>query len=574
MIRNAQYKHDTLKKISQKFLKQKHVNQKNLNQKNLKQKHANQTHVNQTHVNQKPIVIIVTSVMIESIAINFSKFFFEFGIDHNIIYNLTEDMCNKSTNNEIYLIIHNDSQHSILPKNFILYQIEQMNSNFFTLKYLKELQKSNIIWEFSMRNKIKYDQINLNKIFYQPMPFYYDPVNDSTYSTDESNVYDVAFYGTTNERRVKILNNLSDKFKTNVGYGKISKERDSIIKKSKIILNLHYYKDSSLESCRINEILQYDKIIISELPNSKDWFNKELYDNLVIFIDEISDDLININKLIEKIEYYSIPENYEKQLNTIRKNKLILHNNSKYLLSKNLFSVKNQINFNTNKFEYDVAENELYCLHLIETPYRIEKFKSQIFIPKFVIFPAIKFSPGWMGTCYSYTNIIWNAKRCGLNSITVFEDDCNFKMNFYNTYNTIREFLEKIHKWDIFVGVIANLPPETNVINIYKYKGVTFIEIDRMLSMVFNIYNKSSFDTILEWDEANNNVDNNTIDQYLKNKKLSIITTLPFEFRCINTESTLWGANLYDNYNNLFKLSTDILKKKISNFSGKIIEIE
>jgi len=568
MIRNAQYKHDTtLKKIHQKYIKQNY----------LKQKHVTQNEIVSitSSLNQNPIVIIVTSIMIESIAINFSKFLFEFGIDNKVIYNLTEDMCNKSTNNELYLIIHNDSLHSMLPKNFILYQVEQMNSNFFTLKYLKDLQTSNIIWEFSIRNKIKYDQIDLKKIFYQPMPFYYDPpVNDSTNSTDESNVYDVAFYGTTNERRVKILNNLSDKFKTNVGYGKISKERDSIIRKSKIILNLHYYKDSSLEACRINEILQYDKIIISELPHSKDWFNKELYDNLVIFIDEISDDLININKLIEKIEYYSIPENYEKQINTIRKNKLILHNNSKYLLSKNLLSIKDKINFNKNKFEYDVAENELYCLHLIETPYRIEKFKSQIFIPKFVIFPAIKFLPGWMGTCYSYTNIIWNAKRCGLNSITVFEDDCEFKINFYNTYNTIREFLEKIHKWDIFVGVIANLPPETNVINIYKYKGVTFIEIDRMLSMVFNIYNKSSFDTILEWDEHNNNVDNNTIDQYLKNKKLSIITTLPFEFKCMDTESTLWGANLYDNYNKLFEISTEILKKKINNFSGKIIEIE
>lgn len=568
MIRNAQYKHDTtLKKIHQKYIKQNY----------LKQKHVTQNEIVSitSSLNQNPIVNIVTSIMIESIAINFSKFLFEFGIDNKVIYNLTEDMCNKSTNNELYLIIHNDSLHSMLPKNFILYQVEQMNSNFFTLKYLKDLQTSNIIWEFSIRNKIKYDQIDLKKIFYQPMPFYYDPpVNDSTNSTNESNVYDVAFYGTTNERRVKILNNLSDKFKTNVGYGKISKERDSIIRKSKIILNLHYYKDSSLEACRINEILQYDKIIISELPHSKDWFNKELYDNLVIFIDEISDDLININKLIEKIEYYSIPENYEKQINTIRKNKLILHNNSKYLLSKNLLSIKDKINFNKNKFEYDVAENELYCLHLIETPYRIEKFKSQIFIPKFVIFPAIKFSPGWMGTCYSYTNIIWNAKRCGLNSITVFEDDCEFKINFYNTYNTIREFLEKIHKWDIFVGVIANLPPETNVINIYKYKGVTFIEIDRMLSMVFNIYNKSSFDTILEWDEHNNNVDNNTIDQYLKNKKLSIITTLPFEFKCMDTESTLWGANLYDNYNKLFEISTEILKKKINNFSGKIIEIE
>jgi len=567
MIRNAQYKHAMVK------LKSKPI--KPIKKTKVPTTISTFNKNKLTSLNKKPIVIIVTSIIVESIAINFSKFLFEFNIDNKIIYNLTEEICNKTKNNELYLIIHNDALHTNLPKHFILYQIEQLTSNFFTPKYLKELQVSDIIWEFSMRNKSKYDKIKLNKIFYQPMPFYYNAINESKKLTNEYiDNYDVAFYGATNNRRVKILNHISSKFKTNIGFGKICKERDNVIKESKLILNLHYYKDASLEACRINEILQYDKIIISELPNSKDWFNKELYDNLVIFIDEINNDLGNIKLLIEKIEYYLIPENYEKQINIIRKNKLMLHNNSKYFLSKNLLTIKNKLNFNKNKFEYDVTENELYCLHLIETPYRMDMFKNQNFIPNFKIFPAIKFSPGWMGTCYSYTNIIWNAKRCGLNSITVFEDDCNFKMDFYKTYNTIQTFLEKIPKWDIFVGVIANLPPETNIINIYKYKGVTFIEINRMLSMVFNIYNKSSFDTILKWDENDNNIDNNTIDQYLKNKNLSIITTIPFEFRCTNTESTLWGENLYENYNNLFKLSSDILKNKMNMFSGKIIEIK
>ncbi len=519
----------------------------------------------------EPIVIFVTSPIIESIAINFSKFFTEFNIKNKIIYDLTEEICINSNINEIYIIIHSDAQHNKLPKIHITYQVEQINSNYFTKKYLEQLDNSIIIWEYSLRNKIKYDKINLNKIFYQPMPFYYDNQIINYFDND---IYDIGFYGATNERRLNIINNLSEKFKTNIGWGKLGNDRDNLINNSKIILNLHYYEDSSLETCRINEILQYDKIIISELPEKNDWYNKELYDNVVIYIDIINKDLSNLEVLINKIKYYLIPENYEKQITIIKENRIKLHNKNKYFLSKNLLNISNILNFNKNKFEFDLIKNELYCLHLIETPYRIKKFKNQEFIPKYTIFPAIKYSPGWIGTCYSYTNIIWNAKRCRLNKITVFEDDCKFNNNFKKKYKIINKFLYKIPKWDIFVGIIANLPNDTKILNIYKYKNTTFLEIDRMLSMVFNIYNKSSYDIILEWDDKNKNVHTNTIDQYLKNKNLSIITTFPFEFSCTDIDSTLWGKNLYKEYNELFKISNNILKKKIDNFSGKIIEIK
>lgn len=529
--------------------------------------------------NKKNVITIVTSPIIESIAINFSNFFKEFNIYTKIIYDLSEERCKQSSIDDIFLIIHNDAAHELLPKTFILYQAEQATSDFFNKKYLNELNKSFSIWEFSIKNKIKYDKINLNKIFCQPMPFYYLNINTENKNTENKNtinnsIFDIGFYGAQNERRYKILNNISSFFNTNIGFGKIGEERNKIINESKIILNLHYYKECGIESCRLNEILQYDKVIISELPDIKDWYNKNLYDNLVIFIDEIKDDFSNINKLIEKIKFYLIPENYEKQINIMKKLKANLHNKCKFSISKNLLTHRNILDFNKNKFEFELNKDQLYCLHLLETPYRIEEFKKQKYIPQFTIFPAVKYSPGWMGTSYSYTNIIWNAKRCGLKSITVFEDDCHFKSDFNEKYKIFKEFLDKIPKWDIFVGVIANLPPETNVINVYKYKDITFVELDRMLSMVFNIYNKSSYDSILKWDEKNTDVHTNTIDQFLKNKHLSIITTYPFEFECTNTDSTLWGTNLFNEYNKLFKLSLDSLKNKIENFSGKIIKIK
>jgi len=520
-------------------------------------------------------ITIVVSQVIESIAESFSNLFLEFDIQSNIIYKLTEEICDKSNADDIFLIIHNDASHDKLPKTYLYFQVEQDTSKFFGQKYIKDLYNSFFVWEFSIKNKInKYNKIDPTKIFYQPMPFYYKSATTPDNILKNDIQYDVGFYGASNDRRINIMKNISNNFKVNAGFGKIGEERNELISNSIILLNLHYYDNCALETCRINEILQYDKIIISELPDKKDSYNKGLYENLIIFIEEIKEDLSNINILIDKINYYLIPENYEKQINSMKEYKLKLHNLSKFFLSKNLLSLKNILSFKKTKFEYDLIENELYCLHLIETPYRMNIFNQQKLVPNFKIFPAVKYTPGWMGTSYSYTNIIWNAKRCNLNSVTVFEDDCRFETNFYDLYNTINEFLKKISNWDIFVGVIANLPENVQVINIYKYKNITFVELDRMLSMVFNIYNNTSYDKILEWDENNTNVDTNTIDQFLKSKKLSIITTYPFHFDCTNTQSTLWGKNLYNEYNNLFKLSLSIMSEKIKKFTGKIQTIE
>jgi len=54
--------------------------------------------------------------------------------------------------------------------------------------------------------------------------------------------------------------------------------------------------------------------------------------------------------------------------------------------------------------------------------------------------------------------------------------------------------------------------------------------------------------------------------QYIKNKKLRIITTYPFEFACIDVNSTLWKLNMYEMYNKMFENSLEIIKNKIVKF--------
>ena len=123
---------------------------------------------------------------------------------------------------------------------------------------------------------------------------------------------------------------------------------------TKIILNLHYYKNAILETTRLNEALFNNKLIISELPDEKDTFNKDFYKNNIIFIDEIKDDLSNINNLFEKINYYLDIKNYNIE---ISKNNNFLNKIFEYSffyfynsLSKNNL-IDNNININNHNFK-------------------------------------------------------------------------------------------------------------------------------------------------------------------------------------------------------------------------------
>ncbi len=240
-----------------------------------------------------------------------------------------------------------------------------------------------------------------------------------------------------------------------------------------------------------------------------------------------------------------------------------------YNIQRNLVGIPS---INIMNIEYNLDSNKIYCLHLFETPYRLIDFKNQNYHPDVTIYPAIKYNPGWVGCAHSYRNLIWNAKRCNLENITICEDDCQFKLDFDKKYKIILDFLKKI-KWDIFVGCVAGLPKDTQIINIYKFQEMTFIEINKMHSMVFNIYNNSVYDIICDWKKSKER-DTNQIDQYIKNKNLKIIISYPFEFSCINTFSTLWNNNLYHHYNKLFNDSNKILEEKIKNFTSDIIYVD
>ena len=121
-------------------------------------------------------------------------------INVSIQYNLTPlDI----DNDDLYIIVHINKYENI-PKKYILYQIENSTSAWFTDNYINLLKNSLCIWEYSVANIHKYEQIvDKSKIYVMPMPFFKYEKNTTTEIK-----YDILFYGAPNKKRTNILNEL------------------------------------------------------------------------------------------------------------------------------------------------------------------------------------------------------------------------------------------------------------------------------------------------------------------------------------------------------------------------------
>jgi hypothetical protein len=269
---------------------------------------------------KKPIkkIIILLTRIIKSIGDYFKKIFEKRGIDCELIYKLKPTDCFDFfyKNDWILLVLFFNESHLLLPNRVIYYQIEQKNSIFLTEdKKLKRtlyiMEKSEKVWDFMKNARYIYEKDYYEKLFMVPMPFVkYEPENMNSIKFEQCK-YDLFFYGNPNHRRKNILELLSKQFNVKIGFETYGDEKLKLLSESKIILNLHYYKEAGLETCRLNEILNYKKIIISEKSNlDKD--NMILYKDLVVFVDEIDDKFENTEQLVKHINFYLKKSNYIK----------------------------------------------------------------------------------------------------------------------------------------------------------------------------------------------------------------------------------------------------------------------
>jgi len=212
-----------------------------------------------------------------------------------------------------------------IPKSTIIVNTEQIykdktdwNKNIYT--WVRDFE----VWDYSEKNIQKLCQIGVNtakllKIGYQKELARLDNFKNKD--------IDILFYGTVNERRKEVLNKLIHKgLNVKKLFGVYGKERDKLIERSKVVINLHAYESQIFEIVRVFYLLTNSVAVVGEVNETTEINNMFLegiyaanYDGLVDACIELvkSDELRKkvANNAFESISKFPQKEYTQKILN-------------------------------------------------------------------------------------------------------------------------------------------------------------------------------------------------------------------------------------------------------------------
>lgn len=162
-----------------------------------------------------------------------------------------------------------------LPPDTIIYNTEQLGSVWMRPEYIKLLQNFKV-WDYSLYNtEVLKREYGLKNISFNPVG--YCPLLERiTHTPEENKDIDVLMYGSVNERRRHIIQSLSNHgLKAMLVHDAFGEDRDKLIARSRIVLNVHYYPNAVLETVRLSYLLNNRCFVITE--KSIDWKKCEPY---------------------------------------------------------------------------------------------------------------------------------------------------------------------------------------------------------------------------------------------------------------------------------------------------------
>lgn len=181
----------------------------------------------------------------------------------------------------------NPNYLKLIPKSSIILNTEQIyndqthwNENIFF--WARKFET----WDYSRKNIEKFNQLGISsvkllKIGYQKELNRISEVNNQD--------IDILFYGSINERRKFIIDNLIKKgLNVKVLFGIYGKDRDEWISRSKITLNHHHYNSEIFEVVRVSYLITNSVAVVCEInettsidPLYMDAIYPKKYDELV-----------------------------------------------------------------------------------------------------------------------------------------------------------------------------------------------------------------------------------------------------------------------------------------------------
>lgn len=450
-----------------------------------------------------------------------------------------------------------------LPGLYIAFQMEQsVSSRWFDDKYLRTLENSFAIFDYSATNMQFLQDKGLSHRQLYFMPIDYMPSNTSSSTVEKE--YDVIFYGDVqNERRQSYLKKISSKFNTKVINNLFGEGLRRELAKAKVVINVHYYEGALLETTRIYECLSHDCLVVSESSS-----DIEQHPDIAKYVDFVP--VGDIEAMLDRLEHW-ISDDKARTAKTLENREKLknAHNPFEYYFHRFLLATDN-IDF--DQF-YELAARNInfnssfQCLGLPECTDRRRDFEKDNHFG-FQYFPGLRHTVGWIGCGLSYKFIMRKAAEQGFNDITVCEDDVEFMPGWKEKFDLIHSHLKDQEvSWDIFSGLIANLHQDTKVKKIDDFEDFELIHIDKMISAVLNTYNSRVFPRFAKWDSNNRDAYSNTIDKYIEGQAdVDVVTTAPFLVgHKEELTSTLWGFKNTE-YKDIIAASVELLQQKVETF--------
>ncbi|MDR3298437.1 MAG: methyltransferase domain-containing protein [Candidatus Accumulibacter sp.] len=150
-----------------------------------------------------------------------------------------------------------------IPPETILYNSEQIDDRSARIMpaYLDLLKKCEV-WDYNQENHRRLKERGVHNAKYVPIGYVPQLTRISVGVPQD---IDVLFYGSINERRRAILEELIQKgLRVEFLHGVYREERDLYIARSKVILNLHYHDANIFEIVRVSWLLANEKAVVAE----------------------------------------------------------------------------------------------------------------------------------------------------------------------------------------------------------------------------------------------------------------------------------------------------------------------
>lgn len=435
----------------------------------------------------------------------------------------------------------------------IVYQMEQsVSSRWFTDDYFHILEHSMAVLDYATVNIEFLAQHNVAYPHVYYLPVGADPAYAPVAAPVEKTC-DVLFYGDSNSsaRRRAMLDTLKQHFNVRVCSEVFGADMNAAIRSARIVINLHYYENALLEMPRVQECLSLGVPLVSEA--SQDQADYPELAGAVTFFEQG-----NTDAMVAAVRHALAQQVTEAAVKTSAN---LSDQRFTYMFDRFLVAM-NLLDTDTLK---DVTipvppGSTRVALSMPETIVRRRIFEANK--PQdCAVFDGVRLRPGWVGCALSYSTLARHALQHDVKRLTILEDDALLPADFEEKMRTVNAYLDaRAGQWDIFAGVIASLHPDTRILHSEVFEGMRFLTVDKMTSMVCNIYDTSALRLLASWDSSHRNDQTNTIDKYVERQKaLRVVVALPFLVgHREEVHSTLWGFQ-NTQYSDMIQSSSEAL---------------